>query len=1424
MFMNILPILAQGILIKMYSKEQVKARFALINMKCFFMFMVLLYSLMAQGQENFYFDQIGTDDGLSQSDVNCIYQDSYGYMWFGTHDGLNRYDGYSFTVFKPDQKSTNINSNLIYAMTGDEKGNLWVGSTGDGLFYYNKKKETFKQFKFDKANEHSLSNDYITRLYLDSKNRLWIATKEDINMLDLSVSMDSVKFQKFKFVLKDQNKQQDGSVINSIYENADGELLLGGHLGIYQLKLDAKGNSYFKLINDDIGFKHESVGVIAQDRYNKLIIGTGQGLYVQGTKEDPEFIKIKGGNYTSLAFDDKNHIWAGTDNGLLYFDNSSSLKQPKLLKSFTYRPEDKNGISKNIITSLYIDRTGILWVGTNGGGVNKFDPNRKNFKHVKRDLRENSLSYDKIRSIFEDSNGTLWVGTEGGGLNKSVASKEKYSAFTSTNQLRKVFALEEISFKGKKYLLQGGQNYPYLFRIDITNPQNGISNVTGLQGLKRSVFSLLNDSQDNLWIGTYSGGLYRWIKGDDGNYIKQNFQENSSDPNSLSNNIVRNIYEDSKGNIWIATGDGLSQLTITEKYKEQPKFKTYKTEEGNASSLSHNYILSLFESRKGELWVGTFGGGLNKLIPGEEGEVATFKTYSIEEGLPNNVIKAILEDEQGQLWVSTNKGLSRFDTEKEIFKNFDVADGLQDSEFQELAAVKRKDGELIFGGINGFNAFYPREIYDNETSPETVVTKLSIFNEEIAVGEEVNGRVLLDKNISEVEDITLNYSENSFSFEFSSLHFSAPNKNQFAYKLEGFDNDWVYTGSDKRFATYTNIEPGNYTLQVKSSNNDGLWDTTPYTLNLTVKPPIYRTTVAYIVYGILLLLLLVSLWRFTIISNTKKHQLELEHLEKEKNDELQTLKLDFFTNISHEFKTPLTLIKAPLEYLLSGKDEMEASSLKEQYQLMHKNTNYLLRLVNQLLDFRKINQGKMSLVVRHTDIVFFIKEVAEPFQLLAFKKSVKFNIVSKEAHYKTYFDHNALEKVINNLLSNAFKFTPEGGEITVAIDVEKDEVSEKENVIIKVKDNGLGISDVKKSIIFEKYYTEKENEKVNSKGVGIGLAFTKSLVELHLGSISVENNEGGGSCFTVTLPTDKQAYEDADDISCKEITDNDYLVRSSEAESLAIDLNDELEDYNLSKVRSKNPVLLIVDDNPDIIQFIKQVMGKTYTVFEANNGERGMEIAKKVLPNIIITDVVMPVMGGIEFCEMIKTTNITSHIPVIMLTAKTSQESEIEGLSHGADAYLKKPFNVQVLELKVANILKDREELRKRFKKEITLQPKEVTVTSLDEKFLQQAVETVEKHMMNTDFNVEMLVKEMGHSRSNLYLKFKELTGLSSSEFIRNIRLKRAIQLLDNSDFSVKEIMFRTGFNTASYFSKCFKKEFGVVPSEYIKKTKVEQD
>ena len=1348
-------------------------------------------------------------------------------MWFGTHDGLNRYDGYSFTVFKPEKESKNVGSNLIFSITGDLEGNLWIGTTGDGLLYYNNQKASFRQFRYEEGNLTGLSNAHITDLPLDRINRLWIATIVGVSMLDLSQPLEQPKFQSFMYSIDGTQQNAPSRRINTIYETNEGDILIGGH-GVYKLTVASNGDLYFKKNPTPEAVRNMNIQTIAENHFNQLLLGTSGGLFIQAKADDNDFVQIATETINDILLDDSNHIWAGTDSGLIYFDSSPGLSTPKLIDKFQYTPENPTSLSKNVITSLFVDKTGIIWVGTNGGGVNKFDPNRKQFTHVKTNQKANSLSYDKIRSLFEDSNGTLWIGTEGGGLNMELSDGD-YSDFRTFDFFQKIFALEDIEIENSKYLLAGGHNPPYLYRLDITDTNRISASPAPITGIRHSVFSLMNDSQENLWIGTYSGGLYRWTKNGQNDFVKKRFVAQPNSPNSLSDNIIRSLLEDSKGNIWVGTGGGLCKIPVTERVQNEPKFTVFKHNDKDSTSLSHNYILALYESKRGDFWVGTFGGGLNKMVHDKETGKVEFVQYGSKHGLPNNVIKSILEDDQGLLWVSTNKGLSRFDPIKEEFTNFDVADGLQDSEFQELAGIKRKDGELVFGGVNGFNSFYPRQIIPNTTPAETVVTKLELFNKEVMVGEEIDGRVLLEKNISEIDHIALNYGENSFSFEFASLHYAAPEKNQFAYILEGFDEDWTFTDSSKRFATYTNIEPGDYTLKVKATNNDGVWDETPFSMSVQVRPPIYRTTGAYIIYGLLFLAFLWALLRFTLISTSKKHQLELEHLEKAKNDELQRLKLDFFTNISHEFKTPLTLIKAPLEYLQSNLGKIGDETLGEQYSLMQKNTTYLQKLVNQLLDFRKINQGKMALVVRQTDIISFVSEVAEPFQFLALKKQIRFGVKSEMGFLKTWFDHSALEKIINNLLSNAFKFTPDGGEIRVEVSTEKRDCDEsgqsgEDYVVIKVIDSGTGIPDSKKSVIFEKYYTEKENVKVNSRGIGIGLSFTKSLIELHLGKIEVSDNENGGTCFAVSLPCEKLIYEKAPNISCKEMVDNDYLIRSSESESMAIDLNDELEDYNMSKGREKNPVLLIVDDNPDILKFIKQVLGKTYTIFEANNGERAYEIAKKVVPNIIITDLVMPVMGGIELCEKIKTTNITSHIPVIMLTAKTSQESEIEGLTIGADAYLRKPFNFQVLELKISNILKNRAEVHKRFQQDLTLQPSQVSVTSLDQQFLEQAVEVVDKHMMNTDFNVEMMVKEMGHSRSNLYLKFKELTGLSSSEFIRNIRLKRAIQLLDNSDYSVKEIMFRTGFNTASYFSKCFKKEFGVVPSEYVKKQKVAQD
>ena len=1370
-------------------------------------------------QNTVVFDRISTNQGLSQGDVNAIYQDNKGFMWFGTHDGLNKYNGYEFNVYKPNpNKSNSINSNLIYAITGDDKGNLWIGTTGNGLNYYNKSTGNFKHYLHNKKDINSIANNHINVLYKDKKDLLWIGTADGLDLVDLKKPKDSITFKHYNLA---NNKIPNSFLKNDIYsifEDSKNQLWIGSSIGLFKLSRDENGTIYFRLLNSIINLPNNTtVQCITEDNFGRIIIGTGKGLFAFKSNFT-EVFKIQEGFYNAVQIDSKNNIWAGSNMGLLYFDNQHHLNPPTLKNRYIYDPKNAASISKNIIKSLFIDTTGILWIGTNGGGINKFDPERKQFKLVKKTLDPNSLSYDKIRSVFEDSSNNLWVGTEGGGLNILTDKNDdgSYSKFINLKTILKPFAIEELA--NKKTILIGAENTPGLYEITISDIDNIKENdLKPIKEVTYSVFSILEDSNENVWIGTYSGGIYRWLKNKNGTgYTKDIILHSPSNSNSIPSNIIRNIYEDSNQNIWFGTGDGLSKLIPSEVSKKSPKFITFKNNPNDKNSISHNYILALYENKKGDFWIGTLGGGLNKIEFNSNESKVTFKTYTEVNGLSNNVVKGILEDSENNLWISTNKGLSKFNPVNETFKNYDVNDGLQSNEFQELAFLKRKNGEMIFGGVNGFNAFYPEKIKDNPYKAKSVITNFFISNKSVNRGENVNGRIILEKSIDETKSLQLKHYENNFSFEFASLHYSAPSKNKFAQKLEGFDDDWIYTNSSKRFATYTNLEYGNYTLKLKSSNNDGIWEDTVTQISIDIIPPFWKTKLAYLFYTILILAILFGFWRNTVTKTKRKHILELASLEQQKEEELQRLKLEFFTNISHELRTPLTLIKGPLEYLQKKGTKIKQEVVQEQYSLMQKNTNYLLRLVNQLLDFRKINQGKLRLVMRHSNIVAFIKEVAEPFQFLSHKQHVKLSINAKEPQLITWFDHEALEKIINNLLSNAFKFTPKNG--TIDINISK---GKKNNFVkIEVKDSGIGIPDNKIEAIFERFYTKKNSAKKNTEGVGIGLSFIKSLIELHQGTINVTSKTGQGTSFIVKIPAKKEAYINIPEISCKESTDTDFNRRSSENESFAIDLDDETTDEKISKERSKSPVLLIVDDNEDIRTFIKQVLGEEYTIHEAENGQEGLEIAKKTIPNIIVTDLMMPIMDGLQLCEKLKTTKTTSHIPVIILTAKLSQESELEGLQHGADDYIRKPFDVELLHLKLKNILEHREQLRLRFNREITLQPKEVTVTSSDERFLQQAIEIVEKHMMNTDFSVEMLVKGMGHSRSNLYLKFKEITGLSSSEFIRNIRLKRAVQLFESSDLSVKEIMYMTGFNTASYFAKCFKKQFGVKPSDYVRKSK----
>ncbi|MEM9679806.1 MAG: ATP-binding protein, partial [Bacteroidota bacterium] len=756
-------------------------------------------------------------------------------------------------------------------------------------------------------------------------------------------------------------------------------------------------------------------------------------------------------------------------------------------------------------------------------------------------------------------------------------------------------------------------------------------------------------------------------------------------------------------------------------------FKIFKHAKGDTTSLSHNYILDIHEGVNEQLWIGTFSGGLNKIDLSSDLDKIVFDRFMEKDGLPNNAVKSIEEDIEGNLWLATNRGLTKFDHRKKTFQNHTINDGLQANEFLEIASTQRANGALLFGGVNGFNAFYPLEIVSKTLPPEIVFTKLMVNNELIHPNQAYHDQIILKQSINTAEEITLKYKQRDFSIEFAALHYSAPSENKYAYKLEGYHDHWVEVNSDKRDATFTNLPFGNYKLLVKASNSDNVWAETPIQLNIKIQPPIWRTWYAYLSYALFFGL---SLWlfrRYTVISIKEKHQLTLEHLEREKLEELNQMKLRFFTNISHELRTPLTLIITPLEHILEKGKSIPVDKIQQHYHYMYKNAKYLLRLVNQLLDFRKLDEGSLSLSVSRSDIVDFVQQLTEPFQFMANKKEITFNFISQVEQIDTYFDPDVIEKVVYNLLSNAFKFTPSGGQVALEVTEKTGRIKtyEGQYLEIEVRDSGHGISRSKLSKVFERFYKETSKEE-NKDGAGIGLAFTKSLVDLHHGIIKAHSKKGVGSNFIVQLPIEKKAYLKSEVDQSKV---NRFKFSSDPLEYLVVDTLSEAPntqpDHALEQRQEEFPLLLFVDDNRDIRKFIKEGFQNDFRIIEAENGEQAYEMAKSSLPDIIVSDVIMPIKDGIELCEDIKTNPLTSHIPVVLLTAKSANEDQLAGLRTGADAYVIKPFKLDILRTQLLNIYLQRERMKTRFRQEIIIEPEDVTVTSADEEFLKKAVSII---------------------------------------------------------------------------------------------------
>ncbi len=1321
-------------------------------------------------------------------------------MWFGTSDGLNKYNGYEFDIYRFDPTdSTSISDNKIYSLYQDSDSVLWIG-TRFGLNYYDRIRDKFVRFyKRPGENQGGLSGNFIRCINEDKDGNIWIGT---IGAGLNKYVKDENKFYHFETPGVENN-------VTSIVNDPDGNLWIG---------TDAHGICYFDRTKEQFTYhafnnKEQTASgkIYGQNLYlddqNNVWVGTeGIGLYKFNKKEQrftwfsqSDQKELIGNNIVkSILEDDDGNLWIATDGGGLNIYNVKTGQTTQ----YTYDINDLNGISSDAVYTVYRDNEGIFWIGTFGGGINIINPNKKRFYHYTQEgWNKNSLSHKAVLSFCEDSRGIIWIGTDGGGLNRFDPQTKRF-----TN-----------------------------FKHDPGKPGSISSNV---------ITSIYEDSEKNLWIGTYSGGLNMFNRST-GKFIS--YKNVPDDPKSIINNNVWDILEDRNGNLWLGTLGGLArfdaknrefrhfvmkednsyfsrvislledskgriwvggnQLGLLNKSTGQIKIFPYKNELYDGTTTYD--VRCIYEDKNGNLWIATEGAGLNLFDP-ENGKFIAFTT---KDGLSNNSIHQILEDKSGNLWLSTNNGLTKFHPETKKVRIYDDNDGLQSNQFSYMAAMKDNSGRMYFGGLNGFNVFHPDSIRDNPYKPPVVLTDFIHFNAK------KNKNAVLNKHIHYAESIELPF-KSVFTLQFTALNYTSTEKNQYEYKLEGFSDEWINV-DNQRTATYTNLDPGKYVFHVKGSNNDLVWNDKGTQLNIVISPPWWKTKAAYTLYVVLIILIFYSFRSYLISRQKMKNDLIIKDLEKKKIEEVNQMKLRFFTNISHEFRTPLSLIMGPLENMLQHKQF--DNGIKRQLRLMASNADRLFRLVNQLMDFRKIETGNMQLRASKDDIVHFLKQIKNAFNEFARKHHIKYRFTSSVEKLDMYFDHDKMDKIFYNLLSNAFKFTPDNGKISVVINkINKNGTSGQQQMIeIIIQDTGIGISSDRLPKVFDRFYqignSVKLKKSIEQEGTGIGLALTKELIEMHHGTIEVQSMEGLGTKFIIHLPVDASHLTPEQiihDPQQETYLHNELYKFLSDNDEYEPTTNDGIESGE-EHAGKDAPKILIVEDNQEVREFIRVCLQPDYEISEAGDGMEGLEKAKEIVPDLIINDIMMPGMDGVELIEKLKTDEITCHIPVILLTAKDTIEFKIKGLEIGADDYICKPFNVKLLKIRIKNLIDSRKLLQDKFRKDVLLEPKEVTVTSSDEKFLKKAMEIVENHISDSNFSVMVFVKEMGMSRSVMYRKLEAVTGQSVNEFIRTIRLKRAAQLLALNEFTISEVTYEVGFNDPQYFSKCFSKQFGKTPSSY---------
>ncbi|MBN2764187.1 MAG: response regulator, partial [Bacteroidales bacterium] len=1334
---------------------------------------------------SFNFAHLDINNGLSHNQVNCIYKDSRGYMWFGTMSGLNRFNGYTFTQYRhnPDD-SASINDSYINTIKEDHLGRLWI-NTRTGLTIYDPEKETFSDNIGSYLRDMHIPAGTVSDIYLDKEGFLWlILPGQGI----LRYDVDGHSYKKLHHDASDSGSLVSDDVSAFIQDN-EGDFWMITHNGILQkingrsYTLDYKDFRIYRkkgehwldyqlFIDED-----NDVWVYASNYSSGAYLLRADSKVLQLINTESDWLQLNNNTIKGIVQDNEGLIWIGTDHGGINLINKHRSTIDYLLSN----PYDSRSLNQNSITSLFRDDVGIIWAGTYKKGINYYHPDIIRFGLIKHQTFDPSnFSYDDVNAFCEDDRGNLWIGTNGGGL---IYYNRKTGSFThykhDPDDLASLGNDVIISlFIDSRKKLWIGTFYGGLDFFDGRIFHHYRHNAYDPGSLSDDrVWEIYEDAEKRFWIGTLGGGL-DLLDRNTGRF--KHYQ--SDDANSVISDFIFSITEDWKKNLWIGTADGISILD-----KESGIFRHITRSLGNTASLSNNNVVGIYCDSRGWIWTGTRE-GLNLYNP----KRSSFVKIDRSDGLSDNTILSILEDEKGNLWMATSQGLSNVvidplsspDSLNYEILNYSELDGLQGKEFNERSAYKTSKGELLFGGAKGFNIFRPGDININRRKPEIVFTGLEIYNTPVKVNEEINGRILLKKSIAGTNEIILKYHENMFSVEFSALDYFQPLKNKYKYRLEGFNDNWMESEASLRKATYTNLDPGLYTFRVIASNNDGYWNESGASMKITVLPPFWKTRAAFVIYFIIVSMLLFLL-RFIILERERmSFRAQQEKQEADRRHEIDMLKIKFITNISHEFRTPLSLIITPIEKLLKSTD---APDLKNQLLFIYRNAKRLLNLVNQLLDFRRMEYQQLRLYPSLGDMVAFTREITYSFSDLAEKKNISLHFKSDQQCMMTFFDHDKVEKIVFNLLSNAFKFTPEKGTISVSLSHQPHTEIIGGNgdpfstwVELKVEDTGIGIPKEKQTKVFEQFFQDDNSQVQINQGTGIGLSLVSEFVKLHKGRINLESEVGKGSCFTVWLPV---------------ISESEWSeLHPVKFEQIAT-VPDQNKGNAIDHKNAGKPTILIVEDNDDFLFYLKDNLKARYTILEASDGITGLKMAKDKSPDLIVSDVMMPGMDGIELCRSVKNDKQTSHIPIILLTARTSETQRMEGFDTGADEYITKPFSFELLESRIKNLIHQREMVRKSFQKKFELTPSEIEVTSLDEKLIQKAMSIVEKNLSNPEFSVDQLAREVGMSRVHLYKKLTSLTGKSPIEFIRVIRLRRAARLLERSQLSIAEIAYQVGFN-----------------------------